>query len=198
MRPEAWVELPSPLVPVTAVRSTLLQASLESLKQRNHFERYRALLAAEYHEIVLHTLAPTWLPIAAAVAHYESVERLELPESEQVDMGSDVGRRIQRSALSTIARASKAAGVTPWLGLSSINRLWLRLMQGGGAQVLKIGPKDATIVFEGVPLARFQYFRNGMCGLIQAAADLFSNRAYVRTVSQGCGPTRMEYRLSWA
>ena len=192
------VALPSPLVRVSSVRSTLLHASLESLRQRNLMDRYVELLPEQYHEAILRTLAATWLPIEVGIAHYRACESLELLEHEQVDIGTDVGRRVQRSALSTIARASRAAGVTPWLGLSSMDRLWFRLMQGGGAAVTKLGPKDARIVFEAVPLAQFRYFRNGFRGLIHAAADLFSKKSYVHVIHHQCGPTRLEYRLSWA
>jgi hypothetical protein len=195
---EVMVALPSPLLRVTSVRSTLIHASLDSLRQRDLIAQYTALLPREHHEAILQTLAATWLPIEVGMAHYRACERLDLMDHDQIDIGSDVGRRIQRSALSTIARASRAAGVTPWLGLTSIDRLWFRLMQGGGACVTKTGPKDARIVFEGVPLAEFRYFRNGFRGLILAAAELFSNRAYVHTVNNRCGPLRLEYRISWA
>jgi hypothetical protein len=195
---EVMVAFPSPLQRVTSVRSTLLQASLESLRQRNLLERYTALLPERHHEAILRTLAATWLPIEVGIAHYRACESLDLLEHEQIDIGGDVGRRVQRSALSTIARASRAAGVTPWLGLGSIDRLWSRLMQGGGVCVAKLGPKDARIVFDAVPLAQFRYFRNGFRGLILAAAELFSKRAYVHVIHHQCGPMRLEYRLSWA
>ena len=70
-------------------------------------------------------------------------------------------------------------------------------MQGGGVCVTKLGPKDARIVFDAVPLAQFRYFRNGFRGLIHAAADLFSNKAYVHVNHNQCGAMRLEYRLSW-
>lgn len=194
---EVMVAFPSPLQRVTLVRSTLLQASLESLRIRNLLDRYAALLPQAYHEPVMQTLAPTWLPVDMAMAHYRACEELQLLEHEQVDMGGDVGRRVQRSSLSTIVRASKAAGVTPWLGLASIDRLWFRLMQGGGVSVTKLGPKDARIVIDSVPLAEFRYFRNGFRGLIHAAAELFSNRAYVHVVNGQCTSMRLVYRLSW-
>ncbi len=194
---ETVIDFPSSMVSVHAVRSTLLQASVGSLRIRNHFDRYRALLPREHHDAVLQTLAPVWLPIEHAIAHYEACERLELAASEQVDIGADVGRRVQRSSLSTIVRASKAAGVTPWLGLHSLDRLWTRLMQGGGTRVVRMGPKDARVVLESVPLARFEYFRNGFHGLVLAAGELFSRRFYVRTVQNACSASRLEYRLSW-
>ena len=146
---------------------------------------------------VLETLAPMWLPVEIALAHYEACEALGLPEHEQHDIGCDVGRRIQRSALSTIARASRAAGVTPWLGLSSVDRMWVRLMQGGGARVVRQGPKESSIEFEGVPLARYTYFRNGFRGLLLAACELFAKTCYVRVQHAQCGPTRLSYRMSW-
>jgi hypothetical protein len=191
------IEFPPRLVRVSSVRSTLLQASIGSLKLRNYYDRYRALLPREFHEAVLETLAPMWLPVEAALAHYEACEQLGLSEHEQLDIGCDVGRRIQRSALSTIARASRAAGVTPWLGLASVDRMWVRLMQGGGARVMRSGPKDSLVEFEGIPLARFMYFRNAFRGLLLAACELFAKTSFVRTLHPQCGPMRLAYRLSW-
>jgi hypothetical protein len=195
---EVMVALPSNLTTVTYVRSTLIQASLESLRIRNLVDRYASLLPEPYHEPIMRTLAPTWMPLDTAMAHYRACEQLDLLDHEQIDIGGDVGRRVQRSSLSTIVRASKAAGVTPWLGLTSIDRLWFRLMQGGGVSVTKIGPKDARIVIDSVPLAEFRYFRNGFRGLIHAAAELFSNKSYVHTMHAQCSPMRLTYKLSWA
>ena len=195
---EVMVKMPSPVMHVTYVRSTLIQASLESLRIRNLVDRYAKLLPEQFHEPIMRTLAPIWLPVDTAVAHYRACEDLGLLDHEQVDIGSDVGRRVQRSSLSTLARASKAAGVTPWLGLSSIDRLWFRLMQGGGVSVTKLGPKDAHIVIDLVPLAQFRYFRNGFRGLIHAACELFANKSYVHVVHNQCSNTRLSYKLSWA
>jgi hypothetical protein len=195
---EVMVAMPSPVRHVTFVRSTLLQASLESLRIRSLVDRYTALLPAQYHEPIMRTLAPTWMPVDTAVAHYRACEELGLLDHEQLDIGGDVGRRVQRSSLSTIVRASKAAGVTPWLGLSSIDRLWFRLMQGGGVSVTKLGPKDAGIVIDQVPLAQFRYFRNGFRGLILAAAELFANKVYVHTMHGQCSSSRLSYKMSWA
>ncbi len=195
---EVIVPFPTPLRSVTRVRSTLIQASLASLRERHLIDRYTALLPSEYHETVLQTVAGTWLPLQIGVAHYQACEELRLLESEQVDIGGDVGRRIQRSALSTIARAGKAAGITPWLALSSMDRMWARLIEGAGVQVVKTGPKDARIEIESVALAQFMYFRNAFRGLVLAAAELFSQRAYVRTMHPQCGRERLEYRIAWA
>ncbi len=195
---EVLVRFQSPVHAVRSVRSTLIQASLGSLRERNLIDRYTELLPPQHHELVLRTLAATWLPVEVGMAHYQACEDLGLTEHEQVDIGGDVGRRIQRSALSTLARAGKIAGVTPWLALESIDRMWARLMEGGSVQVIKVAPKDARIEIEGVPLAQFMYFRNAFRGLVLAAAELFSMRAYVRTMHSQCGPQRLEYRLAWA
>jgi hypothetical protein len=48
------------------------------------YDRHVEALPAVYHDTVLHTLAPTWLPIAAAMAHYEACQALGLSELDQV------------------------------------------------------------------------------------------------------------------
>lgn len=198
MTEEVLVRFPSPLHPVSHVRSTLIQASVGSLRDRGLVDRYTALLPEQHHELILRSLAAEWLPVEVGMAHYRACESLDLLEHEQTDIGGDVGRRIQRSALSTIARAGKAAGVTPWLALTAMDRMWARLIQGGGVQVVKVGPKDARVELANVQLAQFMYFRNAFRGLVLAAADLFAARTFVRTQHGRCGPDRLEYRVAWA
>ena len=195
---EVIVPFHPPVRAVRSVRSTLIQASLASLRERDLLSRYTELLPPQFHEPILRTLAATWLPLDVGMAHYQACESLGLLDHEQVDIGGDVGRRIQRSALSTMARAGKAAGVTPWLALSSIDRMWARIIEGGGVQVTKLAPKDARIEVEGVQLAQFMYFRNAFRGLVLAASELFSLRAYVRTMHGQCNAQRLEYRIAWA
>jgi hypothetical protein len=53
------------------------------------------------------------------------------------------------------------------------------------------------VEFESVPLAQYLYFRNAFRGLILAAAELLSPRAFVHTQHQKCGPLKLSYRVSW-
>jgi hypothetical protein len=70
--------------PVTAVRNVLLQTSLDELKAKGHYDRYVQLIAPEMLEQIQTFLAPGWVPIEIAHAHYAACERLGLT-SEQTD-----------------------------------------------------------------------------------------------------------------
>src|SRR5688572_27123859 len=75
---------------VTQVRSTLLQSSLQTLREHGLFERYVALLPKEYHEPILLTLAPSWLPVEVAMAHYRCCDQLSLDDTALQRFGETV------------------------------------------------------------------------------------------------------------
>jgi hypothetical protein len=152
----------------THVRSTLIQSSLNSLKDAGHFDRYAQLLDPTHREAVLHTLAPTWLPLEVGVAHYAACDALQLDAFQLRDIGERVGDRIQGTFLKTLTRGVRAAGVTPWTLLNHFDRLWNRLFQGGSVELTRKGPKDVTIEIRSAVIPRFQYFRIGFSGVVRA------------------------------
>jgi hypothetical protein len=151
----------------THVRSTLLQSSINSLRDAGHFNRYIEILDPAYRETVLHTLAPTWLPIAVGVAHYGACDALKLDALQLRDIGERVGDRIQGTFLKTITRGVRAIGVTPWTLLNHFDRLWGRLFQGGSVELTRTGPKDVTIEIRNGIIPQFEYFRIGFSGVIR-------------------------------
>lgn len=196
---ETIVKLPATIEPVSAVRSTLLQSSLATLKERGLGDRYFAKLDPSYHELIRNTLAPTWVPLDVAMAHYRACDALGLDREALMGIGQSVGDRIQGSYLGTIARGAKLAGITPWVLFRSFDRIWYRVFQGGAAGVTKVGPKDAIVEIERVPLARIEYFRIAFMGLFIAGAKFVGARSvHVDTVFGRCGPDRLTYRVAWA
>jgi hypothetical protein len=195
---ECVIAAPAALRPVTAVRSTLLQSSLGSLRNRGHFDRYLTLVDPRYREVILGSLAPEWLPLGAALAHYDACQRLELSNQELMELGEDVGARIQGTFIGTIVRKARTIGLTPWVPLAQFQRLYERLMQGGGVALYRTAPKDCRIeVFE-LPLARFPYFRSAFCGVIASGIKLGSGRAVtVRQASDRNVESRLIFRASW-
>jgi hypothetical protein len=184
--------------PVTEVRSTLLQSSLGSLKNRGHFERYLTLIDPTYRQLILQSIAPEWLPIAAGMAHYDACQRLELTNSELIDLGEDVGARIQGTFIGTIVRKARTVGLTPWVPLAQFQRLFERLMQGGGVALYRTAPKDCRIEVFQLPLGRFPYFRSAFCGVIASGIKLGGGRAVtVRAASERDAESRLVYRASW-
>src|SRR5947209_20504924 len=117
--PEAPAIVPFPAdrakVPMaTRVRSTLLMSSIRTLREMKLVERYAELLPKEWHASVLHAAAADWLPIDAALAHYEACDKLGLSPSEIVAMGSRVGQHAQGSFINVFVRMATTAGATPW------------------------------------------------------------------------------------
>lgn len=198
MAEDCLIALPSPLVPVTEVRSTLLQSSLNALRERGHYEQYIQLLDRSARDVILSTLAPVWLPVATAMKHYEACDALNLTSAELLQVGEDVGSRIQGTFLATVVKKARTFGLTPWVLLAQFHRLWERLMLGGGVCLYKVGPKDVRMEARMLPLARFAYFRAAFCGVIASGVKLGAGRAVtVRFADMGSFEQRLVFRGSW-
>jgi hypothetical protein len=183
---------------VTQFRSTLLTSSLKSIRDRGYGDRYLALLPERHHDAVRACIAGVWLPVDLGLAHYDACEALNLSVQEQIAIGQEVGLRIQGTFLGTVLKLAKGAGVTPWLCLTQYQRLWDRLMVGGGVIVTKIGPKEARLECIGFPFARIPYFRTAFRGVNIAGCELFCAKAYAEEINRLCSPASVGYRLSWA
>ncbi len=180
---ELVLPFPARLEPVSAIRSTLIASSLQSLKARDLLPRYRQLLPAELHDTVLHCIAGQWFPIAVGVAHYRACDELQLPPAEQRAIGGDVSRRINETFLGTVIHMAKGVGVSPWAVLPKSTQTYARVLRGGGTQVKKVGPKDAIVEVARVPLMDIDYFRNATAGLYEAALGMFAQRTHVRILA---------------
>jgi hypothetical protein len=185
-------------MPVTAVRSTLIQSSLNTLRKRGHFERYLGLLDVQHKATLLETLAPEWLSMEAATAHYAACDALALSQGELQEIGEDVGERIQGTFLGTLVRKARSVGLTPWILLGQFQRLWERLMQGGGVCLLKVGPKDCSVDVRGLALCDYAYFRAAFCGVVASGIKLGAGKAVsVRSHGTGGYGQRCVLKSSW-
>jgi hypothetical protein len=188
----------SPLTSATHVRSTLLQSSLNFLRERGHFERYLKLVDAEHRETIIASLAPIWLPIEVGIAHYRACDALQLPPDELVAIGESVGDRIQGTFMKTLVQSARLAGVTPWVLFKRFDRMWGRLFQGGSIEVLKIGPKDLTVEIRGARISQFGYFRTGFTGVVRAGFKIVGVRAaYVNEAPWESKLDRFVMRAAW-
>jgi hypothetical protein len=129
---EVVIPCPHDLKPVTAVRGTVVVSSLASLRMHGRYERYRELLDPAVRDDIIHCVAASWLPLELALAHYHACDQLRLEQARLIEMGEFVGQKIQGTFMATLTRAFRAAGATPWSLLGQIDRLWARLMFGGG------------------------------------------------------------------
>lgn len=175
-----------------------MQSSLNALRKHGHFSRYVEMVDPRHRARILDSLAPEWLPLEVGDAHYRACDALALSAEQMQRMGEDVGDRIQGTFLGTIVRRARVAGLTPWLPLSHFHRLWERLMLGGGVALYKTGPKDARVEINMLPLARYNYFRVGFCGVITAGIKLGAGRAVnVRLDTSRDYSQRLIFNAAW-
>jgi hypothetical protein len=183
----------------THVRTTLIVSSLQSLRRRERFDDYLALLPAERHAAVQSMIAGQWAPMELALAHYQACQALGLQAAELNLVGREVGDRIQGTFLATVVRMAGSVGATPWTALSQAGRLYERIFRGGGGLgVVKVGPKEARARLVGVPLAGITYFNVAMAGVFEIGAELFCSKAYAREVPGTRTPTRVALQIAWA
>ena len=182
----------------THVRSTLIQSSLNGLKDAGHFDRYLEVLDPVHREAVLHTLAPTWLPLAVGLAHYAACEALNLDAYQQREIGERVGDRIQGTFLKTLTRGVRAVGITPWTLLGHFDRLWARLFQGGSVELTRTGPKDVTIQICGAVIPRYEYFRIGFSGVVRNGFKFVGvANPYVNIVQWNAAKDEFSMHAAW-
>ena len=188
----------SPLKPASHVRSTLLQSSLNFLRDRGHYDAYLARVSPQYRDTIVSALAPSWLPIEVGVAHYRACDALPLSSDERIAIGEAVGDRIQGTFMRTLVQAARTAGVTPWTLFKRFDRMWERLFQGGSVEVTQVGPKDLTVEVRGAQVSQFAYFRTGFTGVVRAGFKFVGVRAaYVNESPWDAARDRYVMRAAW-
>jgi hypothetical protein len=199
-REEVILPFPLPraqIEPATHYRSTWIVSSLQSLRAAGHFDRYVVLLPVEMKSEILDAVAGVWMPMPIARAHYLACDALGLSSDEQLAMGASVGERAQGNVLSTVVRAARGAGVTPWTIIVQFQRLYARGCDGGAVAAFKIGPKDARVEFVGCELFDIDYFRHAFRGILLGIMSLFCKKAYVHeTPKHGRG--EVTFHVQWA
>ena len=163
--------------PLQTVRSTLIQSSITALRNHGYHERYLGNLAPQHKERIIGSLAPEWLPLEVALAHYDACDALGLSDSEVCRLGEEVGERVQGTFLGTLLRGARTIGLSPWTPLGQAPRLWERIFQGGAIAIYKRGPKDAQIELREMTLARHAYFRSAIRGVLTAGHRVCGGRS---------------------
>jgi hypothetical protein len=187
-----------PFKAIQSVRSTVLQSSITFLRERGHFERYLMRVDPRHKATIVESLAPSWMPIEVAMAHYSACDALALPPTEQTAIGESVGNRLQSTMLSSFMRTARAAGgITPMFYLSRFDRLYNRLLLGGSAQVLQTGPKDVEVELWGTQLPRAHYFRVAFMGLMRASLTFFGAKGFVKQRAFNAQADRFSIAVSW-
>lgn len=183
---------------VVQLRSTLVVSAIQSLRTHGLFDRYVAQLTPKESEDLLALIAGVWAPIEIGLTHYRAVDRLGLDAAQIEAIGGDVANRVNKSFLSTVIRASRGVGVTPWTLLGLSHRFRELSWRGSDIAVLQLGPKEARFDWVAQPLATVPYFVTSFGGYLRALCGLFCTRAYTRLERGFPHGECISYRVSWA
>ncbi len=84
----------------------------------------------------------------------------------------------------SLLRATRNAGMESlWTVLKQKDRLWDRVYQGGGATVIKLGPKDLILENHGISLMESRHLRAAYRASLRALGALFAKVAHVKIVA---------------
>jgi hypothetical protein len=181
--------------PVTLVRSTLLAASVQGLREMGWEDRYYAALPPERHMELRMLTAGAWVPLELGVAHYRACDAMGLIAQEMDRMGENVSLRTQKSFVGMLGRAAAGAGATPWSVIAHVHRIYARMIDGGDHCAYRVGPKEALLINVGNPLVEIPYFRTAMvaCAIIR----MLASTVYASEVPRHGAPLTVGVRLSW-
>lgn len=185
------------IAPCTQVRSTLLVGSLHALRVRGHGEAYVARAGAELAAKIAAPGAPQWLPIELAEAHYGACDAMRLSVDEMLKIGGVVAPTAA-SGVQILLRAARTTGVNVWTALDRTPTYWRRMYEGSAIEVIKTGPKDATLIVRRNSLARYVYWRVGLRGIIGELARALAVKAIAREdATRSLAHDSVTYSLSW-
>jgi hypothetical protein len=183
-----------------AVRGSLLLASLRLLKETGHYPTYEAQLRSEHREAIVFALAASWLPIDVYATHFETVDGLNLTDAQLSRIGQAVGARILDNLFGNLVRTARQAGAEagPWIALRQLDRIWARVLQGGGVAAMQTGPKDAILEVLGLPMASSRFFRISYSAFIRGAMLLATKTCFVKPVApRKPHPESFAVSISW-
>jgi len=195
---EIILAYPAHVIPVRSVRSTLLLAVRSTLQENGDYDAYCDAIPPAQRDLILQTVAGVWIPIEAAMVHYRALDSLLLSTEAQMRLGGATFERIRGTLLGTMLRFANDAGVTPWTLLPQLQRFWNRAFDGGGLQVVKVGPKEALGCCIQAEMSDSPYFRNALRGLLTAAVGLFCKKAYIQELSGMRERGSATFKVQWA
>lgn len=184
--------------PVTAVRNVVIQASLVELKNNGYYDRYTTLIAPDILERLRLAIAPSWIEVDLALAHYAACDNLRLTPEEFEAMGKRVGHRVQETVLVSLAKKVREAGFDLCPAVGALHRMWPRLFQGGSVQVVKVGSKEKLLELRGFALNRYHYYRQAHLAALRATyAALGTRVAQTKVVSYDAAGDELVVGVAW-
>jgi|SoiMethySBSTD1v2_1073268.scaffolds.fasta_scaffold02406_21 hypothetical protein len=185
--------------PVMAVRNTLLQASLSELRDAGYYERYARNIDPAILRELSSNLAPSWVSIDLADAHYQACDEMSLSTEELHGLGQAVGVRVRQTSIVVADNRTSNAPVDVWTIIGHLHRVWKRVYQGGSVQITRLGPRDELIELRGHTLYRHAYYRFASLAAITAAHEAVGARIELnRIVRYDVMTHEIVYHLAWA
>jgi hypothetical protein len=184
--------------PCSAVRNVVLQSSLTMLEEEGHYERYVKLMDPKKLEELRSTLAPGWIPIALAHAHYQACDDLGLTEDEIARLGQRIGLKLHETMLVHSGKRNPGADFDLWEATGALYRTYARTYEGGSLQVAKLGPKDKLLELKGFSLSRHRYYRIAQLHGIASGYQSFGVRLETKKiVSYNPTADELTFRFTW-
>lgn len=165
--------------PLVAVRNTVIQASLGELREAGHYERYSEHIDADALRELSSNLAPCWVSIELADAHYAACDAMRLNDEELRRIGEAVGVRVRETSIVVAGKKTADETVDVFGMMRQLHRVWKRIYQGGSVQITKLGPTEELMEFLGFSLNRHHYFRFANLAAIVAVHEAIG--AHVET-----------------
>lgn len=196
MRGEVVLRFPEPIPALRHIRSTLIHGGIASLRAAGMYDAYVAVVPAEVRVEIETSFAGMWIPVETALTHYFACDALGLSQESVARLGRGTFERTKGLLLGTAIGLARTAGVTPWSFLPHLQRFWLRGLDGGGIQAIRVGPKEARLEVVACALLRSQYFRGALRGLVASLFELVSQKVYVHEEALGA-ETTLALRVQW-
>jgi uncharacterized protein (TIGR02265 family) len=184
--------------PASGIRASVIATSRLAIRALGRDDDYFALLDPRHHVTIREISGVGWLPIDVADAHYRAADGLGLGRAEQRDLGRQVAHRLRDSYAGSIIRSLRAVGaLSPHSVLSRFPIAWERLVQGGGARVIELGPKDIRVECLATSIAQYRYVREGWAGMFEGTLELVARTVHVVELAEHRSPSGCGYRVSW-
>jgi hypothetical protein len=180
--------------PATEFRSTWLTSSLEGLRQHGHLDRYLSLLESHQHEITT-CVAGSWVPLAAALAHYQACERLQL-NPDEIEAMARAGGNVRRAWYANVIASTQRPDTNMWTILAQLQKFWLRSANGGAVAVFQVGAHSARLHYVRCQLFNIPYFREAFRVVLMLLAQ-HVHEDVVFTTQPANRVDEVEYRLHW-
>lgn len=180
-----------------AVRGFVFLSGQKWMAERGLLDRHQALLPAALRDRLGTATATDWILLDDALEIYRACDQLKLSTDEQIELGRTVSRANNGIVIRTMANLAGRIGVSPWVALRSIDRVWQRNNRGGGIAVYKLAERVARLEFWQVPLAQSPFFVTSMRGAIASGLEDFADRLLVSDVPDLLTADGFALRLMW-